>query len=247
MRSASGTVVGRDALREPLGDRRLADAGRPHERRIVLAVAQQDVDDARHFLVAAAHGLEPAGARVGGQVAREARERAAGGFVSEDMSTDHVHARRYARVIHASSASPQNNVSSRSRRKEHAERHERRFERRGTERELGLFARVSAAEQRDRNHDAGERDGAERGAEEDRDERARGTERGADERHQRHVAKAHRLALRRHLAEPSDDGDHAGARARSDQRVVRRSEQLGFAAEERRAPTSRARTAVRRA
>ena len=80
--------LGGDALREPLGDRRLADAGRPDERRVVLAVPQQDVDDARDFVVAAAHRLEAAGTRVGRQVAREARQRTAGGFVSQEF-TDH--------------------------------------------------------------------------------------------------------------------------------------------------------------
>ena len=87
-RRTSGTLLGGDALRQPLGDRRLADAGRPDERRVVLAVAQQDVDDARDFVLAAAHRLEPAGARVGGEVAREARERAAGDFVSKEIA-DH--------------------------------------------------------------------------------------------------------------------------------------------------------------
>ena len=64
----------RDALREPLGDGRLADAGRPDERGIVLALPEEDVDRARDLLVAAAHDLEPAGARVGGEVAGEAVE-----------------------------------------------------------------------------------------------------------------------------------------------------------------------------
>ena len=39
--------------------------------------------DARDLLVAAAHRLEAAGARVGGEVARESRERAAVRSVSE--------------------------------------------------------------------------------------------------------------------------------------------------------------------
>ena len=88
LRNTMRHALGRDALREPFGDRRLADARGPDERRIVLAVPQQDVDDARDLVIAAAHGLEAAGARVGGQVARESRQRAAGGFVSQ-VFADH--------------------------------------------------------------------------------------------------------------------------------------------------------------
>jgi hypothetical protein len=45
-------------------------------------VAQQDVDDARDFLISATDRLETSGPGIGGQVARESGEHAAGGFVS---------------------------------------------------------------------------------------------------------------------------------------------------------------------
>jgi hypothetical protein len=65
----------RDALRESLGNGRLADAGRPHERRIVLAVPKQYVDYALDLGVATANGLQSPGARVSREIASEALER----------------------------------------------------------------------------------------------------------------------------------------------------------------------------
>ena len=57
-----GHVALGDADGEPLGDGRLADAGRPHERRVVLPLAKEDVDGARDLLVAAPDDLEAPGA-----------------------------------------------------------------------------------------------------------------------------------------------------------------------------------------
>ena len=68
---------GRDALREAFRDGCLAYAGRSDERRVVLAMAQQDVDDARNFLVATAHRLEPVCAGVSREVTGVAAKRAA--------------------------------------------------------------------------------------------------------------------------------------------------------------------------
>ena len=62
-----------DALREPLRDRRLAHAGGADERRVVLRLAQQDVDDARDLVVAAAHRLQPVRPRLGREVAQHPR------------------------------------------------------------------------------------------------------------------------------------------------------------------------------
>ena len=64
-----------DALGEPLGDGCLTDASRPDERRVVLSVPEEDVDDPIDLGVAAADGLEPAGPGVGSQIAGEALER----------------------------------------------------------------------------------------------------------------------------------------------------------------------------
>src|SRR5262249_24970307 len=67
-------IARRDALRQPLDDRRLADARLAHERRVVLPLPQQDIDDARDFVVAAAHRLEIAAARLGRDVDAHALE-----------------------------------------------------------------------------------------------------------------------------------------------------------------------------
>ena len=64
-----------DALRETLGDRGLADARRSDQRRIVLTVAKEDVDDALDLGIAAANRLQSPGASVGGQIASEALQR----------------------------------------------------------------------------------------------------------------------------------------------------------------------------
>ena len=80
----------RDALRQTLRDRRLADAGRADERRIVLALPQEDVDRAGDLLVATADHLEASGARVGGEVAREARQRPGIGAFGTKGIVDHA-------------------------------------------------------------------------------------------------------------------------------------------------------------
>jgi hypothetical protein len=48
-----GHVAAHDALREPLHDRRLADAGLTDEHRVVLRPPGQNLDDAPYLLVAA--------------------------------------------------------------------------------------------------------------------------------------------------------------------------------------------------
>jgi hypothetical protein len=75
-------LFGGDPLRQAFGDRGLADTGRSDEGWVVLAVAQQDVDDARDFLLSTANRLESAGPGIGGQVTCETGKHAAGGFVS---------------------------------------------------------------------------------------------------------------------------------------------------------------------
>ena len=87
---ATGTVPDSDALRQPLRDRRLADAGRADERRVVLALPQEDVDRAGDLLVATADHLEASGARVGGEVAREARQRPGIGAFGTKGIVDHA-------------------------------------------------------------------------------------------------------------------------------------------------------------
>ena len=224
-------VLGGDALGEPLGDCRLADTGRSDERRIVLPVAKQDVDDARDFRFATAHRLEASRTCVRGQVAREARERTAG-LVSKQITNhggcgNRGEAGRGRRVTVSprpaplplatrAGASPQNNVSSAAGARNTPNGTSGVSNGGVTERELGLLARLASPQQRDGNHDGGERDRAERRAKEDGDQCARRTERGTDERHQRHVAEPHRFALRHHFAKPSDDRDHPCASTRSD-------------------------------
>src|SRR5207237_1532939 len=68
----------RDALRQALDDGRLAHARLADERRIVLALAQQDVHHARHLRVAAAHRLEVATASQGSELHPDALEHAPG-------------------------------------------------------------------------------------------------------------------------------------------------------------------------
>ena len=70
-----GDVAGDDALREPLDDRSLADAGLADQDRVVLRAARQHLDHASDLLVAADDRIEPP--RLGrlGQVAPELRER----------------------------------------------------------------------------------------------------------------------------------------------------------------------------
>ena len=75
-----GDVAGDDPLREPFGDRGLADAGLADQHRVVLRAAAEDLDHAADLLVAADHRVELA--RLGrlGQVAAELRERLVGAF-----------------------------------------------------------------------------------------------------------------------------------------------------------------------
>ena len=68
-------VAARDALREALDHRGLADAGLAGEDRVVLAAAHQDVDDLADLLVAADDRVDLARLRLRGQVLREAVER----------------------------------------------------------------------------------------------------------------------------------------------------------------------------
>ena len=55
---ARGDVAGDDALREPLGDRGLADARLADQHRVVLRAAGEDLDRAPDLLVAADHRVE---------------------------------------------------------------------------------------------------------------------------------------------------------------------------------------------
>ena len=59
-----------DAQRQPLGDRRLADAGLADQHRIVLGAPGKHLDRAADFVVAADDRVELARARIGRQVAR---------------------------------------------------------------------------------------------------------------------------------------------------------------------------------
>ena len=72
---ALGHVARDDALREPLDDRGLADAGLADQHRVVLRPAREDLDDAADLLVAADDRIELAGLRERGQVAPVLLER----------------------------------------------------------------------------------------------------------------------------------------------------------------------------
>ena len=65
----SGDVAADDPLGEPFDDRRLADARLTDEDRVVLRPARQDLDDPPDLVVAPDDRVEPAGPRLGGQVA----------------------------------------------------------------------------------------------------------------------------------------------------------------------------------
>jgi hypothetical protein len=67
-----------DALREPLDDRRLADAGLADEDRVVLRAAREHLDRPADLLVSPDDRVELALARVLGEVAAEALERLVG-------------------------------------------------------------------------------------------------------------------------------------------------------------------------
>src|SRR5262249_43507877 len=71
-------VAGRDALGQTFDHRGLPDAGLPDERRVVLALPQQDIDDASDLGVAAAHRLEIPAARLRREVDADALEHVAG-------------------------------------------------------------------------------------------------------------------------------------------------------------------------
>ena len=73
--SPSGTSPRDDPLREPLDDRRLADARLADQHRVVLRAAREDLDHAPDLLVAADHRVELPGLGRLGQVAAELRER----------------------------------------------------------------------------------------------------------------------------------------------------------------------------
>ncbi len=75
-----GHVAGDDALREPFGDRGLADAGLADQHRVVLRAAAEDLDHAADLLVAADHRIELAGLGGLGEVAAELRQRLVGAF-----------------------------------------------------------------------------------------------------------------------------------------------------------------------
>ena len=67
-----------DPLREPFGDRRLADAGLADQHRVVLRAAREDLHHAANLLVAADHRVElPLLGRLG-EVAAELLERLVG-------------------------------------------------------------------------------------------------------------------------------------------------------------------------
>jgi hypothetical protein len=70
-----GHVTGGDAQRESLGDRRLADAGLPDQRRVVLAPAREDLDHLGDLGVTADHGVDAAATGVLGEVVAELIER----------------------------------------------------------------------------------------------------------------------------------------------------------------------------
>ena len=67
-----------DALGEPFGDRRLADPGFPHQQRVVLAAAAEDLDDAFHLDVATHQRVDLPGPCQLVQIARKALQRRLG-------------------------------------------------------------------------------------------------------------------------------------------------------------------------
>ncbi len=70
-----GDVSGDDPLRQPLDDRRLADAGVADQHRVVLRAPRQDLDHAPDLLVASDHRVELAVLRGFRQVAPELLQR----------------------------------------------------------------------------------------------------------------------------------------------------------------------------
>ena len=74
-RRLSGTSAVDDPLRQPLDDRRLADAGVTDQNGVVLGAAREDLDHAADLLVASDHRVELAALGLGGQVAAEFLQR----------------------------------------------------------------------------------------------------------------------------------------------------------------------------
>ena len=75
-----GHVPAHDALRQPLNDRRLADAGLTDQHRVVLGAPAEDLDDAPDLLVPSDHRVEQPAACGIGQVAAVLLEGFVGGF-----------------------------------------------------------------------------------------------------------------------------------------------------------------------
>ena len=86
---ALGHVAADDPLREPLGDRRLADARLADQDRVVLRPPREHLDHAPDLLVAADHRVELAALGGLGQVAAELGERLVGalGVLARDALT----------------------------------------------------------------------------------------------------------------------------------------------------------------
>ena len=76
---ARGDVVFQQPARQSLGEGGLADARLPHEDRVVLAPAAEDLQGASQFVAASDQGVEPALPGALGQVDGEGRERIARG------------------------------------------------------------------------------------------------------------------------------------------------------------------------
>ncbi len=90
---ALGDVAADDPLREPLGDRRLADARLADQDRVVLRPTREHLDHAPDLLVAADHRVELAALGGLGQVAPELGERLVGalGILARDpLAAAHV-------------------------------------------------------------------------------------------------------------------------------------------------------------
>ena len=99
---ALGHVALDDAPREPFDDRGLADAGLADEHRVVLRAAREHLDDSPDLLVAPDHRVEPALARLFGEVATEALERLVlvlGVLARDLVAAAHVLERAEQRVV----------------------------------------------------------------------------------------------------------------------------------------------------
>ena len=82
-----------NALREPLDDRRLADARLADQHRVVLALAREDLDRPADLGIAADHGVEPARPSLGDEVAAVLLERLIRGFrggAGDTLATPHL-------------------------------------------------------------------------------------------------------------------------------------------------------------